>query len=114
MMPGSIALFRIAGRLGLEETKQAQSECESVLRETGEIRILVVLNNFEGWTKEEGWEGLSFAERNDPYIRKLAITGDPKWKELAYVFTLKGLRPVPIEFFDTDKIEDAIQWLNGD
>jgi hypothetical protein len=77
---------------------QAQSGCESVMRESGEICIVMVLNNFEGRTKEEVREDLLFAKRNDPCIRKLAITGDPGWKEFACVFTLKELRPVSIEY----------------
>jgi hypothetical protein len=54
---------------------------------------------------------LSFPERNDPYIEKIAIVGDPQWQDLVYAFTLKGLRPVPIEYFSTDEEFRARQWL---
>ena len=111
---GNIGLFKVSGKLGKDELEQAQNECEAVIQKTGNIKILAVLDNFQGWEKAKGWEDLSFAERNDPYIEKMAIVGDKQWEDLAYAFTAKGLRPVPIEFFDEAQEDAARQWLNSD
>ena len=111
---GNLGVFRVSGKLGLDELEQAQGECEAMIRNVGKIKILAVLDNFQGWEKARGWEDLSFADRNDPYIDKFAIVGNEKWKDLAYAFTAKGLRPVPIEFFADGEETAARQWLTSD
>ena len=77
----------------------------------GALSLLILLQNFTGWEDVEGWDDLSFVQRNDPFITKMAIVGDEKWRDMAYMFTLKGLRPVPIEYFASDAQRAARQWL---
>ncbi len=73
----------------------------------------MILEKFTGWEKAKGWEDNSFADRNDRYIEKMAIVGDSQWRDLVYAFTLKGLRPVPIEYFEANAEEAARQWLSS-
>lgn len=108
---GSLAVFRVSGTLGRVEFERAQSQCEAKIRELGRVKILVLMDNFAGWEKTEGWEDMSFADRNDEFIDKLAIVGDAEWRDLAYAFTAKGLRPVPIEYFDANQETAARRWL---
>ena len=107
-----LCLIHVSGKLSVEEIHQVQAECEKVIQSKGSARLLVMLDDFQGWLKQAGWEDSSFAQRNDPYIKKFAIVGDEKWRDLAYVFTLKGLRPVPIQFFNDGQLEEAKAWLN--
>jgi len=110
---GNLGILHVSGKLGKEEYLSAQKEAEAAIQELGSIRILIFLEDFTGWEGSEGWEDLSFAERNDPYIEKMAIVGDPQWQDLVYAFTLKGLRPVPIEYFNTGEEARARAWLEG-
>lgn len=107
-----ICLFQVSGMLREAELESAQSECETVIKELGEIKILILLDDFQGWEKSKSWDNFSFAQRNDSSIEKLAIVGDEKWRDMAYMFTLKGLRPVPIEYFRSGQELAARQWLN--
>ena len=100
--------------LNVSDVSNVQTECEVAIKKIGNINILVILDNFSGWGKGEGWEDLSFAERNDQFINKFAIVGDEKWKDLAYAFTLKGLRPVPIKYFGAGDEAAAREWLEFD
>ena len=105
-----IVLFRVTGKLGKEELDIAQREAETVLQQ-GDARILVLAEDFEGWQKGGNWADLSFAERNDTFIHKMAIVADEKWRDQAAMFTMQGLRPFPIEFFTSET--EARQWLDG-
>ena len=109
----NLAVFRVSGKLGKDEFDQIQAETESAIHKVGQIKILVLLEDFAGWEAAEGWEDTSFAERNDPYIQKFAIVGDAKWRDLVTLFTLKGLRPVPIEYFEADQQAVAREWLDS-
>lgn len=110
---GNLGVIHVSGKLGKEEYLSAQHEAEAAIQELGSIRILILLEDFAGWERSEGWEDLSFAQKNDPYIEKMAIVGDPQWEDLVYAFTLKGLRPVPIEYFNTGEESRARDWLES-
>ncbi len=101
----------MSGKLSIDELQLAQNQADLVIQKLGGIKILIILDNFSGWEKAEGWDDFSFAERNDRYIEKIAIVGDRKWEDLAYAFTLKGLRPFPIEYFKDGESEAAEHWL---
>ena len=49
----------------------------------------------------------------DKLIEKIAIVGEKKWEELAMIFTGKGVRPIPIEFFTPAELPKARVWLTG-
>ena len=108
----NIVLINISRKLGIEELKQSQGECESAIKAVGNIKLLVILSDFQGWEKAKGWEDMSFSEKNDAYIDKIATVDDiERWEGLAYAFTAGGLRPVPIEFFGDTEISAARGWL---
>lgn len=110
---GNLAVIRVSGKLRGDKYMATQKEIETEIQKLGTIKMLILLENFSGWEGSKGWEDESFSERNDPYIEKIAIVGDPEWEALVEVFTLKGLRPVPIEYFNTGDESNARQWLDG-
>lgn len=107
----AVVVFRVSGKLGKAELDRAYIKCEELIKKVGRVKLLAITDNFLGWEGAEGWEDMSFQERNDPYIEKIAIVGEEKWRDLAYAFTLKGLRPVPIEYFGPGQELAARQWL---
>ena len=113
LQAGQLGVLRVSGKLSIADLKQAQNECEAAIRELGGLKILAILVDFDGWERAEGWEDMSFAERNDPYIDKFAIVGDDQWRDLVYAFTGRGFRPVPIEYFTADQEAAARQWLSS-
>lgn len=106
-------VLRVSGKLGKAEFQQAQNEGEATIQKLGHVKMLIILKNFTGWERAEGWEDMSFADRNDPYIDKIAIVGDAEWRDLVYAFTARGLRPVAIEYFEADEEAVARQWLDS-
>jgi len=110
----NLALIHVSGKLGNDEHSQMLSVLESIIQKTGQIKILVLLKDFEGWEKAEAWEENSVLDRIDPHIKKFAIVGDEEWRDLVTLFTLKGMRPVPIEYFVKDQEATARQWLDSD
>jgi len=116
----NLILIRVSGKLGIEEHRRTLSEMGSVVQNAGKIKLLILLNDFEGWENPEDWEKIEDLEENsamdrmDPYIKKFAIVGEEKWRDGVSLFTLKGLRPFPVEYFTKDQEEIARQWLDSD
>jgi len=103
----------VTGQLVYTEFQDIQGHMATVIRDKGKCRLLVILKNFAGWDAAEGWADSSSTEETDPYIHKFAIVGEEKWRDMVELFTLKGMRPIPIEYFPDDKEQAARDWLDN-
>lgn len=107
--------FNVSGHLTKAELDVCQKEAEITIQRLNKAKLLVIVTDFSGWVNDdEAWADLSFGEKNDQYIQKMAIVGDLKWKMLAEMFTLKGLRKFPIEYFPPKQDFFAKEWLSKD
>lgn len=79
--------------------------------DSGKVRILSILEDFRGWSREGDWGDTTIIDQYDANIERMAIVGDKRWEELALSFALKGLRPVTIEYFQPPDLDKAIAWL---
>lgn len=107
-----IITIDITGKISPEQLGSTQQLVLDSLRVMGSGSLLCVCDNFQGWTDGD-WSDLSFQEQADPLIRKMAVVGEQQWEGLAMAFTAKGVRPFPIGFFETGRLEEARAWLLG-
>lgn len=105
--------FNLTGQLVYKEYREFLAELEPIAKKAGEVRLLAILNDFTGWDENKGWEDSSITDRTDPYMKKMAIVGDEKWRDMVELFTLKGLRSVAIEYFSSDNEQAAREWLES-
>lgn len=101
----------ISGRLKQSEHAHLQRTVMEKIGPQEKVGILVVATNFEGWDKGADWGDLDLQFAMDPLIRKMAIVGDRKWENLTLMFTAKGVRSFPIEFFSPSEIAKATAWV---
>lgn len=106
-----IVTTQIRGFLTQAELSAVQKEVIGIIGREGGIRLLILCEDFLGWDKASDWEDVSFQSQSDPYINKMALVGDKKWKDLALMFTGQGFREFPIEYFEPLEIEQARAWL---
>ena len=103
---------KLIGKLTVNDFQELQALARLSLEQFGRVRILVELEDFQGWSKETGWENSFFLEENGEGISKLAFVGDEKWKDEIFMFTGKPMRHTAIEFFPQDQIDQAQAWLS--
>lgn len=104
-----LVVARIQGKLSQSDLHTFQTEAAPLFKASGDMRFLVVLEDFAGWETGRGWEDASFAEENDQYLSKFAIVGEEEWRDKVLMFTLAGLRPVDIRYFNDESAARA--WL---
>ena len=75
------------------------------------VRLLILLEDFEGWTPGEEWGDDSLRLENDAVIIKAAIVGEHRWKDQVFAFVARPFRKIPIEYFVSEVT--ARSWLNG-
>ena len=102
---------KLIGKLTIRDFQELQSLARLSLERFGQFRVLIELEDFQGWSKETGWENTSFLEENGEDISKLAFVGEEKWKVEVFMFTGKPMRQMAIEFFPQDQLDQAQAWL---
>jgi hypothetical protein len=112
VLEGAITI-RISGRLTHPELTEVQRSVGDLISKQGKSRLLVLVEDFEGTTKEGNWGDFSFQQEYDPMIEKIALVGDKKWEDMAYLFTGKGVRRVAIQYFPSADLAKARAWLLG-
>jgi hypothetical protein len=88
-----------------------QAAAGAIMSAGGKWRVLVIAENFAGWERGAKWDDFSFQAQHDSSIQKMAIVGERKWQELTELFTAKGMRAFPIEYFEPTQTAAARAWL---
>ena len=109
-----IVSVRISGRLTLAELHAAQQGLSKLLDTGNSVSLLVTAEQFEGFETAQNWNDLSFQQRHDHQIQRMAIVASQEWEDLSLLFTGAGLRKVEIQFFPPWLIKEARAWLNQD
>lgn len=103
---------KLSGKMTVRDLQELQTLAKLSLEPSGQFRMLIELEGFEGWSKESGWEDSFFWEGDGDSNSKLAIVGDEKWKDDIFMFTGKPMRRMAIEFFPQAQFDQAQAWLS--
>jgi hypothetical protein len=106
-------VYRInaSGTLRKSELDAVQGTVAPAL-ERGQVRLLIVLEHFQGWERGADWNDMRFYERHGQNVERIAIVGEDKWRAEAQLFLLAGLRAAPVRFFAAGEVEQARGWLS--
>lgn len=108
---GHVLTLKVSGLLTQPELKSLQAAAAAIFGADGQWRILVIAEKFLGWERGGAWDDFSFQSEQDVHIERMAIVGERKWEDLALLFTAKGLRKFPIEYFEPTQLAAARAWL---
>ena len=106
-----IFVLRISGILKRFEFG-AEEEALARRIDTGSNpRLLVILENFEGWEGGANWNDLDFYILHGHKVSKIAIVAERHWEPLALAFAGAGVRRTPVKSFPPNELEQARSWL---
>jgi hypothetical protein len=104
----------VHGWLRREELDRCQDALIGEIRRIGPVRLLFVLDGFEGWqSPDSDWRDLTFYVKYGDSIERIAIVGDERWRSETLMFAGADLRTAPVEFFTDDNTEGARAWLSA-
>jgi hypothetical protein len=90
---------------------ELQSEGAREFDQVGEVRILMDLRKFKGWSVPPKDDNLEFLLKYDPKIKKIAIVAEEPMRDRAEMFFGKGFRQAEVEFFPSTQFEQAKAWV---
>ena len=103
---------KLIGKLTVRDFQELQALAMQSLERFGQFRVLIELDDFQGWSNESGWENSTFLEENGESISKIAFVGDEKWKVEMFMFIGGPMRQMALEFFPQDQLDQAQAWLS--
>src|SRR5881392_433416 len=109
--PDDICVLRISGILKRSEFGAEQSALARAIDIGSKPRLLVILENFEGWERGADWNDLDFILSHGNEIARIAIVGEPQWEPGALAFVGAGFRPAPVKFFPSNQLAEARAWV---
>jgi hypothetical protein len=110
---GEIVHVRLKGIMKPTDLQSLQTAGKKLIDQGIKPRLLVTLDDFQGWEKGVDWDDVGFMLTEGKNIIKMAIVGDERWKEDVFAFVAKGLRPTEIEFFALSALKEAERWVRA-
>ena len=110
---GNLYRVEVQGLLRTSEFEECQGLLRTEIGRVGPVRLLFVLEGFEGWEPGDDWRDLSFYVSHGDAIERIAIVGDERWKSESLMFASADLRKAPVEFFTPEQVTGARYWLSA-
>ena len=95
--------LEVHGTLRKVELERCQDVLIDEMAASAPIRLLFLLEGFEGWEPDEDWNDLTFYMKHGGAIERIAIVGDERWRSLSMMFAAADLRRAPVEFFSRSR-----------
>ncbi len=103
--------IKITGQITPRDFQECQALVELGAERFHQAKVLIVLDRFQGWSKDETWTNASFLP--DSEIAKIAIVGDRRWEEQIFLFAGEPMRTAEMRFFSAGQLNDAQDWLRS-
>src|SRR5690242_16469943 len=109
--PNDVCVLRINGVLKESEFQARQSELAREFETGITVRLLAILEDFQGWEWDADWDDLEFLFSHSGKITKIAIVAEQRWEMDALAFAGAGIRSAPVKLFPPNELAKARQWL---
>ena len=109
----NLFVVQIKGTFTFEDLKEIQNKAHAEIVSSRKVKLLILAERFSEWGKDGDWGDLTFMYEHDPYIEKIAVVAEGKWKDEILMFVGADRRQASVEFFLADGEEDARDWLRN-
>jgi len=104
----------VEGVLTFNDQKEVEIRVSTEIDRGRKVKLLVLTENFSGWSKEGDWGDLTFIHEYDPYIEKIAVVANEKWQDQILMFVGAGMRAAQVMFFPMGEEKKARDWLQSE
>jgi hypothetical protein len=106
---GKVLGIKVIGELTHADYQQLVSTLEELITEHGKVRVLVELEDCDGWDDlDAAWDDLKLWLERRGEVDRCAVVGERKWQErlmqLSWPFFTK-------QYFDKAELEQAWKWV---
>jgi hypothetical protein len=102
--------IRLSGRVSTEEFDKVADRLEAFIKRHGQVRVLEVIQDFEGMDAGALWHDVKFSLRHLQDFSRIAVVASPEthnlWSSLVSPFI-----HCEVKHFAPDEVEEARDWL---
>lgn len=106
--PDNVVVGHASGMLTHEDYEDFRMRIEQMVRQHGSVRVLLDLNDFNGWEPRAAWDDLMLGLRHLGKFDRCAILGDKGWEKWMVKLGEPFFR---VQYFDRSQREEAWRWL---
>ncbi|MHC4560166.1 MAG: SpoIIAA family protein [Planctomycetota bacterium] len=110
----NLFVIHIKGIFTFEDLKEFENKARAEIDRSRKVKLLILAEQLSDWGKEGNWGDLTFMYEYDPYVEKIAVVADEKWRSQIIMFIGVGRRQASVGFFVSGKEEDARDWLRSE
>jgi hypothetical protein len=111
LMQGVLTI-RVTRELSQRDIDQLQLATKQAIGQWIKIRVLMILDHFDGWEPEHLANGAGFLMVGDANaIDKVAVVGDRRHEDGTRVYLGKNLPNIAIHYFPSADHDDAVNWI---
>ena len=107
---GNVVILRMEGKLTRDDYASFLPEINALIKSSGKIRLLAVMEDFHGWTPGALWEDARFGIHHFNDIERVAVVGDHKWEQVMTAFA-KPFTAAKVRYFDASESDAAQLWI---
>ncbi|MGE5848630.1 MAG: STAS/SEC14 domain-containing protein, partial [Candidatus Methylomirabilota bacterium] len=96
---GNVYRVHVSGVLSKSDMENYQTVAAQEIRRRGKIKLLFILEQFQGWERGADWGDVTFFTLHDENIEQIAIVGEEKWRDHGLAFAGAGIRTAAVQFF---------------
>jgi hypothetical protein len=101
-----------SGKLTAQDRAAAETAFESAGGAVPVTRSLIYLRDFLGFAAGSDQIDMDSFARRDAELQKIAVVGDPQWRDAAMVFLGAGYRKAQVRYFAPAEVAQAHAWLD--
>ena len=109
---GNILGFKITGDITEKQNKEICEILERQIKESGNIRLLLVVETDETTDAESLYFNLNFTLGYADHIDRLVIVRGKAWEE-TWIGLFGLFSHIRTEYFDRSEIKEAWKWIRG-
>ena len=103
----------LSGKLTRADYEQFAPEFERLVTDYGQMRALIIMDDFHGWKVSAAWEDLKIVVKHAASIERLAVVGEKKWQQGMTTFC-KPFTKAKVRYFEHSAAEEARIWLSAE
>lgn len=106
-----VLTIKVTGELSDLEIDQLQAAATQAVAQWNQFRVLIILEEFDGWAASRAGDGAGFIRRDRQAVEKIAIVGDDKHEDVGRLFLSENLPAAAVSYFAPADRDQAVLWI---
>ncbi len=109
---GNLVRVEVSGKLTQTDYEALIPCWEQTITRHGTMRMLLVMEKFEGWEPGAAWDDFHFSFRHADKVEKIAVIGEKAWQKWLMKLGAFFLRE-DLKYFDSAELPQAERWISA-